>query len=110
MALRLASQTETYRFKVEVSLPTEKGRFERQDFWLDVRRVSSDELDELVHVKGQDEVVRRVAVGWDGVLDDDNAPLDFSTENLARLLAIPQVRVAMANAYWNNVTDVRQKN
>ncbi|GAA5231747.1 hypothetical protein [Verticiella sediminum] len=110
MTLRLATQTPTYRIKVEVSLPTEKGRFERQDFWWDVRRVDSDELDELVLVKGQSEVIRRVHTAWSGVLGEDGQPLEPTPENLEALLLIPQVRVAMAAAYWSNINDVRQKN
>lgn len=109
MAFRLA-QSETYKAKVVVSLPTEKARFEKSDFTAEFKRFSTEDLEEFRKTLTNREVVEKAIVGWSGVLDDDNLQVPFNEDNLKAMLAIPQALNALIQAFWGSIFEAREKN
>jgi hypothetical protein len=51
-----------------------------------------------------DAFVREVMVGWRGVADDNDTPLPFLPENLATLLDIPQLGLAIYGAFYESLS------
>lgn len=101
--------TPTFTTKVTVNVPNDKGGHDKSTFTARFRRASSEEQDELRPLKN-DELVRRVLVGWDLVDADTGEAVPFSAEELEALLAISPTPMATALAFWETVNGVRAKN
>lgn len=108
MAFKIAV-TPTYRTKVIVEVPNQHGKFDRNDFMAEFKRVSMDDLDELRKLP-QKEVLQQVLTGWSGLLDDENQEVSFNPANLSALLAIPPAFVATTDAFWGSVFKAKEKN
>ncbi|KAA9133456.1 hypothetical protein F3N42_03645 [Marinihelvus fidelis] len=60
-----------------------------------------------------DEIIREYLVGWDRLLDADEQPVEFSTENLDELLTIGPYQAAIVNGFLELLYGreaLRQKN
>jgi hypothetical protein len=108
MAFKLAIK-ETYKVPVKVSLPNDKGTFDTSEFKAEFRNVKSDELTELSKMP-QHEVVLSVLAGFSELLDEEGTALDFNEANVAALLAIPQARYALSEAFWGSLYKAKEKN
>jgi hypothetical protein len=108
MAFKL-TQKPTFTAVVKVETPNEKGGFDRSDFKAKFKRVTTDELDEL-RIKPQREVLREVLAGWDGLVDDADQAVDFTSEHVEALLNIPPALAALAEVFWSNIVKAREKN
>ena len=98
----------TYKRNVKVDVPMDMGRTERHSFILELKRLSVTETKELVEEAQNkevtdDEMIRRYAVGWEGVSDENGEPLDFNTANLEAVMDIPYVRKAIMAAFIEDV-------
>lgn len=56
------------------------------------------------------EWLERIFVGWEGVVDDADRPIQFSAETRAQLLDAPFVRQAVTLAYLTEVSGAARKN
>jgi hypothetical protein len=100
----------TYKVKVIVETPNDKGTVDKSDFMAEFKRVDMKDLEELKAVEGQDNVLRQVLVGWSGLLDENNEDVPYNAANLDALLRIPPALHATVNAFWNSVFKAREKN
>ncbi|CAN7266575.1 hypothetical protein [Caballeronia sp. LjRoot31] len=107
------AQSEKYKVKVEIETNTESGRKEKSTFNVMFKRLSQSEITELVQSAESltfEDLMARVLLGWDGLIDADNEPLEFNEANRAALFEIPEARFALREAYWDSVRLGKQKN
>jgi hypothetical protein len=108
MAFKIAL-TPTFRVKVVVKTPNDKGTVDTSDFMAEFKRQDMKQLEELKAVEGQDNVLRRVLAGWSDLVDDNGA-VPFNPATLDAFLLIPAALQATVKAFWDNVIQAREKN
>lgn len=90
--------------KVKGTLPDEDGKPVRFDFKLHCTRMGQDEIDaareENAKVKP---FIRRVAEGWDGVLDRAGQPVEFSDEGLDEIIDQAGMPMLIMRCYLEQV-------
>ena len=111
MSFKIA-QSDSYKTKVEVETTTETGKKEKSAFNVMFKRLTQTEITSIVDTENLtfEELMAKVLVGWDGLIDADNEPLDFNEANRTALYEIPQARYALREAYWESVRVGKQKN
>lgn len=102
MALRL-NTSGTFFWPVEVSTPADGGKFERETFDAEFRRMKLSEVDEMIARVQTGELtgpaaVRTFMVGWRGVTSDGE-DVPFSETSLALALDKPGVAAALFDAF-----------
>ena len=114
-------QSATYLWPVTLRLPVDGGRYEKQTFDAQFRRLSQsriNEIQDLVRAKqrGDDveltdqSVADEVLAGWDGVQDDDGEDVPYSEAAKAEMLGIASVASSIVVAYFESVTGNKVKN
>lgn len=114
-------QSATYSWPVTLRLPVDGGRFEKQTFDAQFKRLSQsriNEIQDLVRAKQLDHevdltdqsVADEVLAGWANVHDDDGEEVPFSATAKAELLNIPAVASGIVVAYFESVTGNKAKN
>lgn len=98
----------TYKRIISVNVPLDMGKSEKQTFNMEFRRLSVTETKELVEEAqsagvSDEDMIKRYAVGWDGIKDEDGNDLDFTAKNLEELMDIPYVRKAIMQAFVEDV-------
>ena len=91
-------------YATEKPLPPELARLNRI-----AKAVTPEEQDELRPMKNED-VVRKVLVGWDLTDADTGEVVPFNAEELDALLVISPTPLATALAFWESVNGARAKN
>jgi hypothetical protein len=115
MKFRLTSE-HTYPWPISVTVPDpdKPGEVIEQKFVMTFRAMPLDEAqkldDELAalpareQVLRQDDVLRRVAIGWnEDVVGDDNKPIPFSTEALEQAIQLSWFRLATYRGYRDSL-------
>jgi hypothetical protein len=107
-------QTATYTWPVTVSVPTDGGRYEKETFDGEFRRMAQTRLKEMqAQIEAgkmtDDAFVREVLVGWRGVTNDGEE-VPFSASALDTLLDIPQVAAALVVAFAESHSGLLRKN
>lgn len=105
------NQSGQFSWPIEVLIPTDGGKHDRQTFDGVFKRKTKEELAALTEREGMtdDAFVREVLIGWKGITDD-GAEVPFSEEALGQVLAIPGVSAAIVSAYIGAVQGLRRKN
>lgn len=89
---------------VKGTLPDQKGKPEHFDFKLHCERLSQDEIDNIRQENGGvKELIRRVAEGWDAVLDEAGQPVPFSTDGLEELIDYAGMPLLVLRSYMEQV-------
>lgn len=98
----------TFKTPVKVFVPVDNGQAE-QTFTAEFRALTRSEMAtvDAVTSEGADEFMRRVLVGWDGVVDSDGDPFPFNQQNLETMIDIPFVRQALSAAYFSATSGVK---
>lgn len=93
------------RVPVKGELKGEDGKPVKFDFVLICKRLNQVEMDAAIKDKESsvDDFLQAVSTGWEGVLQDDGSPLEFSTENLANVLLEAAMRMVCYGAYLKEV-------
>jgi hypothetical protein len=105
------AQKNTCKWPVTVLVPQDGGKRAKQTFSAEFSLLPDERQRELKNGSVSDEeFLREVVVGWDGVQDADGAELPFGDEALDRLIAIPYVRAALIEAYFDFAAGGRRKN
>lgn len=108
------TQSQSYKWPVSVSIPTDMGQFEKQTFDGEFKRLSDSRLKEVRTKVEADEMTdadfaREVMVGWKGVTDGE-AEVPFSQSALDQLLDIPGVAAAIVMAVVESLSGLKRKN
>jgi hypothetical protein len=108
MAFKIALNP-SYTVTVKVELPNDRDGFDKSEFKAKFKRCTVAELDDL-REKPMDEALKSVLVGYSNLLDEDNKEVEFNDDNLNALLAIPQARIALNEAFWLSIFKAKEKN
>lgn len=102
--------SDTFTWPVEVLIPVDGGKFDKQTFDAVFKRRTKDELAELQGRDGMtdDLFVREVLTGWAGITDGGE-DVPFSDTALAQVLAVPGVSGAIVTAYYSAVAGLKKK-
>ncbi len=101
----------TCKWPVTVLVPQDGGKRGKQTFTAEFALLAPERERMLKNGDIADEdFLREVLVGWSGVADADAADLPFSDEAHDKLIAIPYVRAALIEAYFDFVAGGRRKN
>jgi hypothetical protein len=115
MAFQLKNQTTTYRWPAVVEYPIDGGKFDKETFDVEFKRVAQDRLREIgVQIDNGDitdnELVNQLVVGWAGISDEKGDDLPFSQSALEQLLNVPLVASAIAAAWLESLAKGKRKN
>lgn len=103
------SKKPSYKTKIIVNTPNDKGGYDKSDFMAEFKFVDMDEIAELRELQQKD-VLERVLVGWSDFLDENNQPVPFNEAELHVMLSIPQAFAALSQGFWGSIFKAREKN
>jgi hypothetical protein len=110
MAFKL-TQSPTYKTTVTVNVPNGSGGFDKSTFVAEFKRKTTAELADLRSLNlTNDELVRKVLVGWEMTDEDTGEAVPFNKDTLGAVLAIAPTPLATTLAYWESVNGARSKN
>lgn len=113
---------ETYVTPVDVEVPDGTGKSNKHSFKARFKRLKQSEIDSVYRRIGKenllegeeqltdDELLKEVMTGWEGVQDLDGGELEFNEENMARLLDIFPTRSTLVKAYFGSIKTSARKN
>ena len=109
------SQSETYNWPVPVEFPVDGGRFEKQTFDAEFRRLTQPRIREIWDAIQTGEIdddglCAEVLVGWTGIKDADGSDVPFSETAKANLLKMPLVSGAIVSAWLDSLAKGKRKN
>lgn len=101
----------TFTAKVTVNIPNDTGGFDKSTFMAKFKRCSADELQTL-RESGltNEELVRKVLVGWEMKDEDTGEDVPFSKAEMEAALQIAPTPLATALAFFESVNGARSKN
>jgi len=104
-----------YYWPVKLGLPVDGGDIKEVTFEAQFRRLTLLEgkrLGEAVLAEKlpDDEVCRRIVLGWRQVSDDTDAEIAFTREAFERLLAVAGAASAIVRAYGESIQKAAEKN
>lgn len=94
-------EQKSLQWPVTVNIPRDGGKITKSTFTAEFELISQDEFTAIYKEdSGTDEdLLRRVVIGFDGVNDSNDKTISFSDESRDKLIKIPYVRSALVNAY-----------
>lgn len=108
-------QSETYIWPVTVEIPIDGGRFDRQTFDAEFKRLPQTRNNAIIQAAREEattdlEVANEVLVGWKGINDDAGDEVPFSETAKQQLLDVPGVCAAIVEGYINSLVGAKRKN
>ena len=120
-------QSNSYVWPVTVKLPISGGKFEKQTFDAEFKRLPQARINKLqvevqARIKSSERneasddsisdqsIADELLIGWSGVLDEDGDEVPFSESMKQQLLDIPTLASAIIVAYFDSLTGVKTKN
>ena len=109
------SQSDSYSWPVAVEFPVDGGRFDRQTFDAQFKRLPQDRIREI-HEQiqsgemGDDMLCNEILVGWDGVEDGKGQKVPYSEKARKDLLQVALVAAAIVGAWFDSLSKARRKN
>lgn len=109
------SQSPSYSWPVAVEFPIDGGRFDKQTFDVQFKRLPQSRIREILDpVEGagvsDDQVCHEVVMGWSGIQDGKNSEVPFSEKALNELLEIPLVAGSIVKAWIDSLAKAKRKN
>lgn len=89
------------KWPVTVNIPCDGGRTTKGEFTAHFELLPQDEFREIYAQDNasDEDLLRRVLTGWDGVADADGQPIEYNEDTREMMIRIPYVRAAMITAY-----------
>ncbi len=105
-------QSPLFFWPVEFNIPTDGGKFDKQTMDVQFKRLPMDEIQALQSKEGMTdaEFCRAVVVGWNGAVDDDKQPVEFSVSALNEALSQAGVATAIVVHYHQAMAGLKRKN
>lgn len=96
-------ESKKIKWPVVVSIPRDGGEVTKATFTGEFKVIPTAEFNAIYDNGGNDgDMIRNVMTGWgNDVSDSEGNAMEFSPENLDKLIAIPYVRTAMVAAYMD---------
>lgn len=111
----VVNQTDSYKWPVIVELPIDGGKFKKENFDAEFKRVPQSRIKEIVKLvesdeMGDKELCKEVLVGWKGIQDNAGEELRFSETALDTILDIQGVAKCIVKAFFESISGVKIKN
>lgn len=120
-------QSASYKWPVSVKLPADGGKFDKQTFDAEFKRLPQARINEIqaevqLRIKAAERnepvdngitdqsIANELLVGWSGVVDAEGDEVPFSESTKQLLLDIPTVASAIIVAYFDSLTGTKAKN
>jgi hypothetical protein len=120
-------QSATYSWPVPFKVPTDGGKYEKQTFDAEFKRLPQSRINEIqtevqARIRSAEKgeafesdisdisIADEVLAGWTGVVDDDCEEVPFSATSKAQLLNIPGLAGSIIEAYFESVAGKKLKN
>jgi hypothetical protein len=120
-------QSATYVWPVTFRMPTDGGKYEKQTFDAEFKRLPQSRINEIqTEVQARLKAAERgeafesdisdisiadeVLMGWAGVVDGDGDDVPFSETAKAELLNVPGLAGSIIEAYFESVQGKKAKN
>jgi len=108
-------QSDTYVWPVTVEIPIDGGRFDRQTFDAEFKRLPQARNNAIIQAARAEtttdlEVAEEVLAGWKGITDDAGKDIPYSETAKSQLLDVPGVSAALVEAYINSLLGAKRKN
>lgn len=106
------SKSESYTWPVVVEVPQSGGKFGKETFDAEFKRLSQSDLKGMIEREGatDSDFCREIMIGWKGITDGSGAEVPFSLSARDELLDVPTVARAIAEAYLSSVSGAKRKN
>lgn len=109
------SQSESYTWPVVVEFPISGGRFDKQTFDVEFKRLAQARIREIWDAiqtgeMTDDDLCNEVVVGWAGVQDGKGNEVPFSEKAKADLLNISLVSSSIVAAWLDSLAKAKRKN
>jgi hypothetical protein len=120
-------QSATYSWPVPFKVPTDGGKYEKQTFDAEFKRLPQSRINEIqtevqARIRSAEKgeafesdisdisIADEVLAGWTGVVDDEGEEVPFSATSKAQLLNIPGLAGSIIEAYFESVAGKKLKN
>jgi hypothetical protein len=120
-------QSATYSWPVPFKVPTDGGKYEKQTFDAEFKRLPQSRINEIqtevqARIRSAEKgeafesdisdisIADEVLAGWNGVVDDEGEEVPFSATSKAQLLNIPGLAGSIIEAYFESVAGKKLKN
>lgn len=120
-------QSATYSWPVTFRMPTDGGKYEKQSFDAEFKRLPQSRINEIqlevqARIKAAERgeswdgdvsdmsIANEVLAGWVGVVDGDGDEVAFSEACKAELLNVPGLAGSIIEAYFESVQGKKAKN
>jgi hypothetical protein len=109
------SQSESYTWPVAVEFPIDGGRFDKQTFDVQFKRLPQVRIREIWDAiqageMTDDDLCNEVVIGWSGVQDAKGEDVPFSEKAKADLLNVPLVASSIVTAWLDSLAKAKRKN
>jgi hypothetical protein len=93
-------KVKTFKWPVEVKEPSETkpGKFDSHEFTAIFKRLSRSAISDMAE-KEEDALLESILVGWEGIEEEDGAPIAFSKKTLGEFADDPYWVKAVISAY-----------
>lgn len=109
------SQSESYSWPVTVEFPVDGGRFDKQSFDAEFKRLPQARIREIwdqinAGDIGDEDLCQEVLVGWSGIQDGKGGEVPYSEKAKADLLNVPLVAASVVGAWLDSLSKGKRKN
>ncbi len=109
------SQSDSYTWPVTVEFPVDGGRFDKQTFDAEFKRLPQARIREIWEQintgdLGDNDLCEEVLIGWAGIQDGKGNDVPFSEKAKADLLNIPLVAAALVGSWLDSLSKGKRKN
>ena len=109
------SQSESYVWPVAVEFPVNGGRFDKQTFDVEFKRLPQSRIREVWDAiqageMTDNDLCDEVITGWSGVQDAKGGEVPFSEKAKADLLNVPLVASSVVTAWLDSLAKAKRKN
>lgn len=106
-----------YIWPVAFKIPGENGSLQEFTFTAEFRHLPQTDLDSMWKKVfatpaeiSDEEVVKKVLIGWKDVQDENGAVVPFNDDTLQSMLDFPRARSALVQAYFDSLAGKAEKN
>lgn len=120
-------QSASYKWPVSFKLPVDGGKYEKQTFEAEFKRLPQARLNEIQDavrertraaqagesIEGMisdESVADEILIGWSNILDEDGDEVPYTAANKKQLLEVPVLASSIIVAFFESVTGNKLKN
>lgn len=111
----ILKQSSTYFWPVQIEIPADGGKHEKQTFDAEFKRVTQDRIEEIreaimSEATNDRAIACEVLIGWTGIKDDAGDDIPFSERNRDDLLNIPGIARTVTSTWMDSLSGAKRKN